>query len=264
MRLRPLLLAALLSGSAALAQPLSLSPQVKQARFSVLIPEEIIRRPVPDPAVETEVMRALTAQGFRVVDAGQQQRNAQRALLRGVDPSSIPDLSARLNADYLVTGEAFAEEFGTVAGGMRGYTARLELKVIDLASGQVTYSQAFQGSGVGATDAVAGKTALMNLGKAAGQQLPAALNAALSGQSQVAARTFVVRVQPPATFSQVNVLSQRLGAAGASEVMVRAVDSGGAVLDVSFGGSPADLAGQLEKLGLTVVGLTGQEITARF
>lgn len=71
--------------------------------MSVLIPEAILRRPVPDPAAETEIMRALIEAGYRVVDPGQQQRNAERNLLRGQDLNALPDLQTRLNADYLVT-----------------------------------------------------------------------------------------------------------------------------------------------------------------
>lgn len=241
-----------------------LAPQVAQARFAVLIPEEIIRRPVPDPAAETEIMRALIGTGYRVVDPGTQKRNAERNLLRGQDLSALPDLQTRLNADYLVTGEAFAEEYGQVAGGLRGYTARLEVKVIDLASGQVVFSEAFQGSGVAATDAVAGKTALMNVGRMAGQKLPGLLNQVLQGQTRVAQRAYMVRILTPASFGQVNALANRLKAGGAREVMIRSVDAGGALLEVVADGTAADVASLLENSGMNVTGLTGNEISVRY
>ncbi len=241
----------------------SLAPQVAQARFTVLIPEAILRRPVPDPAAETEVMRSLIQAGYRVVDPGTQQRNAERNLLRGEDLSAIPDLKSRLGADYLVTGEAFAEEYGTVAGSMRGYTARLEVKVIDLASAQTVFSEAFQGSGVGLTDAIAGKTALMNVGRQAGQKLPGLLNQVLQGHTAVAQRAFVVRILTPTDFAKVNLIAKQLKAKGASSAVIRAVDSGGALLEVSIEGSTADLASLLETLGLSVSGMTGNEISVR-
>lgn len=242
-----------------------LSPQVAQARISVLIPEEIIRRPVPDPAAETEIMRALIEAGYRVVDPGTQKRNAERNLLRGQDLNALPDLQTRLNADYLVTGEAFAEEYGAVAQGVRGYTARLEVKVIDLASGQVVYSRAFQGSGVGATDAVAGKTALMNVGRTAGRELPGLLNEVLQGRTSVAQRAHVLRILTPASFSQVNALADRIKAQpGVTDVVIRSVDSGGALLDIMSTESAPALAARLETLGLEVSGLTGNEISVRF
>ncbi|MFB9082882.1 hypothetical protein [Deinococcus wulumuqiensis] len=266
-----LLLAAALFGVPAAAQGLpaplpqvQLAPQVAQARFAVLIPEVILRRPVPDPAAETEIMRALIGTGYRVVDPGTQKRNAERNLLRGQDLSALPDLKSRLDADYLVTGEAFAEEYGRVAGDLRGYTARLEVKVIDLASGQVVFSEAFQGSGVSTTDAVAGKTALMNVGRQAGQKLPALLNQVLQGQTAVAQRAYMVRILTPASFTQVRALSTRLKAAGAREVMVRSVDAGGALLEVVADGDASDVATLLESQGLSVTGLTGNEISVRY
>ncbi|MDO4264136.1 MAG: hypothetical protein Q4C67_08050 [Deinococcus sp.] len=244
---------------------LRLDPQVAQARISVLIPEEIIRRYVPDPAAETEIMRALIEAGYRVVDPGTQKRNAERNLLRGQDLNAIPDLRTRLNADYLVTGEAFAEEYGAVSQGVRGYTARLEVKVIDLASGQIVYSKAFQGSGVGATDAVAGKTALMNVGRMAGRELPGLLNEALQGKSSVAQRAYVLRILTPASFTEVNALAARLKAQpGIGDVMIRSVDSSGALLEIVSAESAPALAARLETLGLAVSGLTGNEISVRF
>lgn len=260
-----------LAGAPALGQGLpapvpqvTLAPQVAQARFAVLIPEAILRRPVPDPAAETEIMRAMIGSGYRLVDPGTQKRNAERELLRGQDLNALPDLQSRLNADFLITGEAFAEEYGAVAGGLRGYTARLEVKVIDLASGQIVHSEAYQGSGVGATDAIAGKTALMNVGRKAGQQLPGLLNQVLQGRSAVAQRAYVVRILTPASFSQVNALAKKLKAAGAHDVMVRSVDSGGALLEVVADGGTSDVAALLEGQGLTVTGLTGNEISVRY
>lgn len=269
-----ILVLGLLLATPALAQGLTptaqagtvvLAPQVAQARISVLIPEEIIRRPVPDPAAETEIMRALIEAGYRVVDPGQQKRNAERNLLRGQDLNALPDLQTRLNADYLVTGEAFAEEYGAVAQGVRGYTARLEVKVIDLASGQVVYSKAFQGSGVGATDALAGKTALMNVGRTAGRELPGLLNQVLQGRTSVAQRAQVLRILTPVSFSQVNALAGRLKAQpGVNDVVIRSVDAGGALLDIMSSESASALASHLENLGLQISGLTGNEISVRF
>lgn len=241
-----------------------LPPRIAQLRFAVLIPEEILRRPVPDPAAETEIMRAMIQGGFRVVDPTQQERNSVRNLLRSPSAQATRDLQTRLQADYLITGEAFAEEHGAVAG-LRGYTARLEVKVIDLASGQVVYTQAFQGSGVGLTDAVAGKTALMNVGRAAGAQLPALLVRALGEAPQTARRAMVVRIAGDPTFSQVSGLLGRLGEqAGMGDAVIRNVDAGGALLEIQYSGSVAELGLLLERLGLTVTGLTGNELTARF
>lgn len=243
-------------------------PQLAQTRIAVVIPEVILRRPVPDPAAETEIGRALIGSGLRVVDASQQVLNATRELVRGsasLDAQAVAELRTRLNADILVTGEAFAEEYGAVAGGLRGYTARLEVKVIDLASGQLLHSQAFQGSAANVTDALAGKTALMNVGKAAGSVLPNIILSALQGSGTVAPRQYALKVAPPTSFTQVNDLASHLKTNKAvQDVTIRALDTAGAALEVQFAGSPTELAALLEGLGVKVSGLTGSEITVQF
>lgn len=243
-------------------------PQLAQTRIAVVIPEVILRRPVPDPAAETEINRALIGSGFRVVDASQQVLNATRELVRGsasLDAQAVAELRTRLNADILVTGEAFAEEYGAVVGGLRGYTARLEVKVIDLNSGQLLHSQAFQGSAANATDALAGKTALMNVGKAAGAVLPNIILSALHGSSAVAPRQYTLKVAPPTSFTQVNDFASRLKTNSAIQgVTLRAVDTAGAALEVQFAGSPTELAALLEGFGVKVASLTGSEITVQF
>lgn len=243
-------------------------PGLAQTRIAVIIPEVILRRPVPDPAAETEIGRSLVESGLRLVDASQQVLNATREIVRGspsLSAQALAELRTRLNADLLVTGEAFAEEYGAVVGGLRGYTARLEVKVIDLASGQVLSTQAFQGSAAGATDAVAGKTALMNVGKAAGALLPGKIIGALQGAGTTAPRAYVMRAGPPVTFAQLNALGTRLrGSSTVGAFTIRSVDSAGAVAELQFTGSVTELAALLESLGVQVSGLTGSEITVRF
>lgn len=259
-------LIALQSGAAERAV-IAARPDLAQTRVAVLIPESVLRRPVPDPAAETELGRALVNAGLRVVDLGQVLRLSERERLRsgGLSDEETRALGARVGADVLVTGEAFAEEYGSVVGGTRAYTSRLEVKVVDLSSGQILHTQAFQGSGIGATDAVAGKTALMNVGRSAGDVLPSALLRALQPGGVTAPRSFAVRVAPPVSFAPINTLAARLRAMnGVSLSSVRTLDAAGALLDVTYNGSASDLAALLETAGLSVTGLNGLEITAHY
>jgi len=235
-------------------------------RIVVVIPEVILRRVVPDPAAQTEMIRALVAAGYRVVDNDQTRALAQRELVRDgqLDDQARRDIASRFQADVLLTGEAFAEEAGTVLG-QRGYTARLELKAVDLATGQVFFSNAYTGTGLGMTDAVAGKTALQNTAQLAAPSLPGALLAWLSGNSQAAARAFTVRLLNAPSFSVFNAtLAALRGVSGVSAVNSRQFDAASAVVEVQYDGSAEDLATQLEALRLTVSGLSAGEITAQF
>jgi hypothetical protein len=246
---------------------LGLQPALSLTRVAVLVPESILRRPVPDPAAETELAQALITAGVKVVDLAQTLRLAERERLRSgaLTDEEAAALRSRLGVDVLVTGEAFAEEYGAVAGGTRAYTARLEVRVVDLSSAQVLLSQAYHSSGIGATDAVAGKTALMNAGRLAGETLPSALLLALQGGGRTAPRSYTLRVSAPVTFGVVNALAARLtGQPNLQGVTVRALDAAGAALDLIYAGSVTDLAALLEASGLSVTSLNGLELTARF
>ncbi|WP_272976376.1 flagellar assembly protein T N-terminal domain-containing protein [Deinococcus geothermalis] len=235
-------------------------------RILVVIPEAILRRPVPDPAAETEVQRALIAAGYRVVDLKQTELNRLRDVLRGgeLDAQARRELGTRFKADLLVTGEAFAEEYGAVMS-QRAYTARLELKVVDLASGQIIFSNAYTSTGAAATDAVAGKTALQNVAKTAVPALPGALLGWLSGNGKAAGRTFTVRLNGVPNFKTLNdTLATLRGSAGVNAALSRQYDAAGALIEVEYDGSPEDLAGLLEDLSLTVTGLSAGEITVTY
>ncbi|WP_328774760.1 flagellar assembly protein T N-terminal domain-containing protein [Deinococcus aquaedulcis] len=235
-------------------------------RILVVIPEQVLRRVVPDPAAETEVQRALIAAGYRVVDLTQTQHNTVRDTLRGgsVSPQARSELATRYQADLLVTGEAFAEEYGAVLG-QRAYTARLELKVIDLATGQILFSDAFTGAATAATDAVAGKSALQSVAQIAAPALPAALLGWLSGSGKTAGRTFTVRFQNVPNFRVLNdTLATLRGSAGVQAALNRQFDAAGALAEVEYSGAPEDLAQLLEDLGLTVTGLSAGELTVTF
>lgn len=235
-------------------------------RVIVVIPEWILRRTVPDPAAQTEVTRALVNAGYRVVDDVQTRALADREAFRSgqLDPAALAELRTRFRADVLVTGEAFAEEKGNVLG-QRGYTARLELKFVDLATGQVFFSDAYTGTGLGATDSVAGKTALQNTARLASPNLPGALLRWLAGNGAVAARTFTVRLLGAPSFTAYNNAVAALRAlSGVRGAVSRQFDTANSIVEIEFDGSPEELAALLETAGMSVRALTAGEITATF
>ncbi|WP_243759769.1 hypothetical protein [Deinococcus radiodurans] len=210
-------------------------------------------------------MRALVAAGYRVVDLKQAEQNNVRDQLRGtVSAQGLKELATRYQADLLITGEAFAEEYGNVLS-QRAYTARLELKAIDLATAQVIFSDAFTGTGLAATDSVAGKTALQNVAKTAAPNLPGALLNWLSGSGKAASRTFTVRLNGAPSFKAFSdVLAALRSSQGVNAALSRQFDAAGALAEVEFDGSPEDLATMLEDLGLKVTGVSAGEIVVSF
>ena len=243
-------------------------------RVLVLIPEQVIRRQVPDPAAETEIARVLIQNGFRVVDVKQTERLEAReetaSVLRGGSKQALIDLSLKFSADVLVTGEAFAEEVVPIPdelrkNGLRGYQARLEVKIIDLANAQVLLSKAWTGNGIAAADFIAGKTALENTARKAAPEIARALQQWTAGVGP-APRVFVLRVTGVPSFDTYNDLVKRLRTiTGISRVKSRQYDSNGGELEITFQGSVDDLAETLSNAAiLTITSINAGEIRASY
>lgn len=237
-------------------------------RIAVLLPEEILRRAVPDPAAETEISKHLISQGYRVVDPAHTEKVQVRDLLRNsLTSNSIRTIQARLNADLLVTGEAFAEEvenppLEVTRAGMKAYNARVEIKVIDLSTGQVVFTDAAHAGAVGSSAAIAGKSALAEAARKLNSQVPTAILKWMAGAGSSAGRTYHLRIFNAGGFKQFSeFLAILRNSAGVQSVSPRNFDQAGATAEVEFDGSPEDLAILLEDLGATVQTLSGGDIS---
>jgi hypothetical protein len=116
--------------------------------LAVSIPEHHIGRRVPDPAAETEIVRLLQKLGFTV--------------MKSKDLEKPPTLQ--------VQGEAFSE-FGMQAGRLISCRARVEVKVVDTASGKVLFVDDEHASGVDVAENIAGKVALRRAGEQLGPRI---------------------------------------------------------------------------------------------
>jgi len=112
--------------------------------LSIAVTEQHLQRPVIDPAVETELMRALQQIGFQVID---------------------PKASNQ-KADFAITGEAFSE-YGTRRGNLVFCRGRVEIKVTENATGKLVLVDRQTEAGVDISENAAGKRAL----EAAARQL---------------------------------------------------------------------------------------------
>jgi len=106
---------------------------------SVSVTEQHFRRPVIDPAVETELMLLLQKLGFKVVDA---KRSGEKA-------------------DVAISGEAFSE-LGGRKGNLVFCRGRVELKVTQTAGSTLLAVDRQTDVGVDLAENVAGKSALEN------------------------------------------------------------------------------------------------------
>ncbi len=119
---------------------------------TISIPEQHLNRPVRDPAAETEIARTLEIAGFPLVDTPM----ARRAAIR-------------------ITGEAVSE-MGMRRGDFVSCRARVEVKVVETATGRILLQDRQTEVAADLAEAVAAKTALEHAGaKLAERIIPAIL-----------------------------------------------------------------------------------------
>ena len=134
-------------------------------RVMVVIPEIHIRRRVPDPAGETEIIRKLLEMGFNLVDPKQIAaiRDQEKVLNAVKNPQAAASLGAEFGADIIIIGEAFSE-FAKQEGSMTSCRARVEAKAIQTSAGRILAANGMEAGGVDIAELVAGKAALRNAG----------------------------------------------------------------------------------------------------
>jgi len=245
-------------------------------RVLVLIPETVIQRTVPDPAAETAISNGLLQAGMILVDLKQSEKLESREAVMGWlegrnDRNTLTRLASRFKADLLVTGEAFAEQITNApaeirAAGFASFGSRLEVKVVDLATARILYSNAFTASGANLAPLIAAKTALQNAGEDAVVEIAPALLKWRGGNGVTApARAYVVRAVGIPSYSKFKGVLEKLRVQkGVSNVDSRQYDIKDSEIEVNFGGSVDDLASLLEKVGLVVTKLSAGEIRATY
>ena len=108
--------------------------------LTVTIPEQHLTQPVRDPAAETEIAHTLGGLGFTLLD----QSAAEKATIR-------------------IVGEALSEA-GMRRGDFISCRARVEIKVIEIASGRILLQDRQTEVAADISEAVAAKTALQHAG----------------------------------------------------------------------------------------------------
>ena len=179
--------------------------ELQRPRLLVLLPESHLNRIVPDPAGETELVEWLLACGFPVASAeyagveaptpmaqwdsemdvrirrpnmrdGVQWLISSRSIHGFVTGGMSKDADKLLEiADVLILGQGISERASNRSG-IQSCKARLELKAIDIKTGEVLLSKSTYGAGLDVAEHIAGKRAL----QAAGRQMAIDLIPALA------------------------------------------------------------------------------------
>lgn len=127
------------------------------ARETPLLPSRII-----DPAGETEVIKRLLAENFKVVDSEYVQV-MKTDEVRGTRLFGSLKTSTRYAADkkvdVLIYGEALSER-GAVLGDFEGCRGRIELKAVKVRTDEVLLADSAEGGATDLAESVAGKKAI--------------------------------------------------------------------------------------------------------
>ena len=136
-------------------------------RIMVVIPEQHLRRQIPDPAAETEIIGQLVGERFYVVDQKQvaeiRYSDETLAAARG-DLEAAAAIGRKYGTEVIITGEAFSEYVGQEEG-MVLCSARVEIRAVKTDTAQILYADAKDASALAVSENIAAKRALQ---KAAG------------------------------------------------------------------------------------------------
>lgn len=230
-------------------------------RVMVVIPEEHLRRPVPDPAAETEIIRRLVDAGFRLVDQTQVAKVRESEILRQAlagDDEAWRRLGAEYDAEILVTGEAFSEFVGNFRG-LISCRARVEVRVIRVDTGEILTAYSVHESGVDISEAAAGKKALTKAGSSVADYLIEAIPSRLAG-SRRGIQVFVKNL----IFSELLLIERKLKETPlVDNVFIRDFTGGIARLDVETQLLPVQLGEEMTwwpEIPLEVTGISGAKV----
>lgn len=143
----------------------SLRTGANAPRIMVVIPEIHIRRRIPDPAGETEIIKKLVGRGFNVVDQKQIDaiRDREKVLAAVKNPQAAAALGVEFGADIVIIGEAFSE-LAARQGNMISTRARVEARAVRTDNARILAADGKFGSGMDIAEFVSAKTALRNAG----------------------------------------------------------------------------------------------------
>lgn len=138
---------------------------MNKPRVMVIMSERHAGTSVTDPAGETEIVRMLLKNGFKVVDQAQVRKIREGDQLKQVLDGNIvavQSLGRQHGAEVLIVGEAFSEKAleGGMMGGLISVRARLQAKAIRADTGEILASEESVAPALDVSEQVAGRKAL--------------------------------------------------------------------------------------------------------
>jgi len=128
----------------------------------VIIPEMHVRQQqLIDPAGETEIVKRLLADGFKVIDSEYvtMMKRGQEATAQFKSLKTCTEYAASKKVDVLLYGEAISER-GAALGDFVGCRGRIELKAIRVKTDEIMLSNSAEGGATDLAEVIAGKKAI--------------------------------------------------------------------------------------------------------
>lgn len=232
---------------------------LRDPRIGVVVVEHY-KRPLSYVAAETAIINQLTEAGFRrIVDPAQLKRirqgDAVKSIINQGDTATAIRLLTNEPFDYLIVGEAFAENVDS-SYDVISSRARLEARLIKVDTGEIIAAQGFQSNGIDITEAVAARKSLSNVGKTAGNFFVDKLLAAAANPE----KGLQIKVVAVKDYSVVNLLGRLLREqTGVGSAFLREYQQGTAIFDVNYSGSPdvlAEILQGMDEMPLKVISVS--------
>lgn len=141
-------------------------PPIKKLRVMIVIPEQHLRRPIPDPAGETEMINKFVSEGFRVLDQQQVATIRNKDMVKRAAKGNADELIAIAQgwgAELLLVGEAFSEDVPrdpSLVGNAFPCRARVEARIYLCDTAEILSAGDGEAGAVDPAAAVAAKAAL--------------------------------------------------------------------------------------------------------
>jgi hypothetical protein len=252
-------------------------------RVMITIPEfHITRVRVPDPAAETEFLKTFKTAGFKLIDKKQAEKvwkdDVIFKLEKEEDIQAAAALAFKIGAEILVIGEAFSEagQYMPSMGGIQTISARarVEVKALRTDTAEILWADSAYGTGIDATEVVAGKKALQQAGKEVSLRVSDELVRQLSGIGSTTdgSRTALIEIvlsYPAGTLTRAEMKSFKEGALkglpNLVEIVEREFIEGVANLEFAYKGDAQGLADSLDgnkfgKRTASVTKVTGNKL----
>ena len=237
---------------------------LRNAKIAVLIPEQHLTRQLLDPAGETAVIKTLLEAGFANIIDISQTRLDHNIITRAATTEQMKNIADSLQADILITGEAFSERGDRLPymDGLTSCQARVEAKMYIVRTGQIIAADGTYGQAVHNTEAIAAKRALAQAGEKMGRYLSEQLLGYGSGSHQQ-----IEMIVLAADIDQVNALkSELMRLSGVTDVKFTRWETGRATLAIRYSGAPETLFSRLSQTSdytLEAVEITYNTLTVR-